>query len=183
MSIRPAQPESDLPGIVAVINAVEEVAPVSSARVQQWFDHMPPGRTARRMVATDKDDQVIGYSEAVHEPWLPEGQFNVWVGVVPQWRGQGFGFALYEDMEAFLHGQGARQLKSEVRDDDPVSLRFAERNGFVPDRHLFASTLDLEHSMRSPMAILSLHWRPRGFAFSRWPMFRTAQGLAASCMS
>jgi GNAT superfamily N-acetyltransferase len=142
MSIRPVQPESDFPHIVALINVVEP-EPVTLAQFQQWHAHMPLGRICRRMVATDERDEAIGYSAAVHESWSPARHFYVWVTVDPQRRGQGVGSALYADAQAFLESQGAISLTSEVRDDCPASLRFAERRGFSVEGHQFESTLDL----------------------------------------
>lgn len=142
MQIRLAHPESDIPGIAKLVNTFER-QPLTVATVQKWFEHMPPGRITRRMVVANEPDEVIGYSVTVHEPWWPAHHFYVWVVIDPAWREQGWGLALYRDAQAFLQEQGAVQLKSEVRDDDPASLRFAQRNGFHIDRHHFASRLDL----------------------------------------
>ncbi len=149
MCIRLAQPESDIPGIARLVNTFER-QPLTVAAVKKWFEHMPAGRITHRMVAVNEHDEVIGYSVSVHEPWWPDEHFYVWVVVDPQWRKQGLGLALYEDAQAFLEEQGAVQLKSEVQDDDPVSVRFAERNGFRLDRHLFASKLDLRTFDQTP---------------------------------
>jgi GNAT superfamily N-acetyltransferase len=142
MPIRPAQPGPDFLRIVALINAVEPES-VTLAQFRQWHAHMPPGRICRRMVATNERGEAIGYSVAVHEAWSPARHFYVWVTVDPQSRGQGVGSALYADAQAFLHSQGAASLTSEVRDDCPASLRFAQRRGFTVERHQFESTLDL----------------------------------------
>jgi GNAT superfamily N-acetyltransferase len=142
MPIRPAQPEPDFLRIVALINAIEP-EPVTLAQFRQWHAHMPPGRICRRMVATNERDEAIGYSVAAHEAWSPAQHFYVWATVDPQARGQGVGSALYADAQAFLHSQGAASLTSEVRDDCPASLRFAQRRGFMVERHQFESTLDL----------------------------------------
>ncbi len=163
MRIRAAR-ESDCSSVAAVVNTFE-TEPVTVAAVKQWFDHMPPGRIAHRMVATNERDEVIGYSVAVHETWWPEHHFYVWVGVDPQWRGQGMGLSLYEDVQAFLQMHGAVQLKSEVRDDDPSSLRFAERNAFTIDRHQFASTLDLKTFDGTPYCDLISTLQTAGIRF------------------
>jgi hypothetical protein len=60
MHMRPAQPESDFPRIVALINAVEP-EPITLTQFQQWYQHMPAGRICRRMVATNAQDEAIGY--------------------------------------------------------------------------------------------------------------------------
>ncbi len=151
MQIRLAHPESDIPGIAKLVNTFER-QPLTVATVQKWFDHMPPGRITRRMVVANEPDAVIGYSVAVHEPWWPDRHFYVWVVIDPAWRGQSWGRALYQDAQAFLQEQGAVQLKSEVRDDDPASLRFAQQKGFRIDRHHFASRLDLLAFDETPYA-------------------------------
>lgn len=142
MNIRLARPDTDLPAITALINAYE-TEPVSPEAIRRMFDHMPPGRITQRKVAVDKDDQVIGYGYCVHENWLPDGQFDVGMIVTQDRRGQGIGRALFADAQEFLGQQNAKKLTSEVRDDDPESLRFAEKRGFHIDRHQFSSELDL----------------------------------------
>ncbi|HMN59344.1 MAG TPA: GNAT family N-acetyltransferase [Anaerolinea sp.] len=142
MNIRLAQPETDIPAIAALINAYE-TEPVSPERIRQMIDHMPPGRITQRKVAVDKDDHVIGYGYCVHENWLPPGQFDVGMIVARERRGNGIGQALFTDAQEYLRQQNAKNLTSEVRDDDPESLRFAEKRGFSIDRHLFSSEMDL----------------------------------------
>jgi ribosomal protein S18 acetylase RimI-like enzyme len=153
MHVRPARPESDIQGIAAIVNTFER-EPLALDTVQGWFEHMPPGRIARRMVATDDHDSVIGYSVILHESWWPDHHFYLWLAVDPQWRQRGLGLALYQDAQALLEAQGAALLRSEVQDDDAVSLRFAERHGFAVERHLFASRLDLTAFDEAPYGSL-----------------------------
>lgn len=164
MRIRLAQPDSDIPGIAGLVNTFEWQL-LTVAAVKKWFEHMPPGRITHRMVAVNEHDKVIGYSVTVHEPWWPDHHFYVWVVVDPQWRKQGLGLALYEDAHAFLQEQGAVMLKSEVQDDDSVSLRFAERNGFSLNRHLFASKLDLRAFDQTPYDSLIVSQKAAGIRF------------------
>ncbi|MFN8443531.1 MAG: GNAT family N-acetyltransferase [Caldilineaceae bacterium] len=142
MNIRPARPETDIPGIAAVVNAFES-PPVTLEIVQEWFTQTAPGRITQRLVAVDTQYEVIGYSVVFHAPWSPDFHFYVWVGVDPAWRGQGIGTALYAEAQTFLRGERATQLTSEILDNDPVALAFAQRRGFTIDRHHFASVLDI----------------------------------------
>jgi len=164
MSIRLARPESDYAGIAAVVNAFEPES-ITIPIVRQWFEHMPPGRIARRTVATVREEQVIGYGVAVHETWWPAGHFYAWVGLDAAWRQRGLGLALWQDLQAFLQEQAAVHVTSEVRDDDPVSRRFAEQNGFTIDRHLFASTLDLQAFDEAPYAGVVATLKAAGIQF------------------
>jgi GNAT superfamily N-acetyltransferase len=65
-------------------------------------------------------------------------------------RGQGLGSALIADTIAYARARGAAGLKSEVRENDPAALRFAQRLGFNLDRHIFESVLDLERFDAAP---------------------------------
>ena len=142
VNIRPIQSEADFPGILGVINAFEAV-PITVDRVREWVQTTTPQRICRRMVAVNPQDEVIGYSVAIHEAYYPDGQFYVWVGLDRSWQGQGGGALLYADAASFLRAHHATNLRSEVRDDSPLSFQFAERRGFRIEHHLFESTLDL----------------------------------------
>lgn len=147
--LRPARPSSDEAGIASVVNAFEQNS-VSEVTVREWLTHSVPGRISYRQVAVTHDDVVVGYAVSVHETWDPEGQFYAWVGVAPAWRGRGIGKALYTDVMQFLEHHDAGTITSEVRDDCSVSQSFAGRRGFEKDRHLFQSSLDLDHFDESP---------------------------------
>ncbi|MXY49064.1 MAG: GNAT family N-acetyltransferase [Gemmatimonadetes bacterium] len=149
--LRPALPSTDEPGIASVVNTFEQ-NPVSVETVHEWLIHDAPGRISFRRVAVNGEDAVVGYAVSVHETWDPEGQFYAWAGVAPAWRGRGIGAALYSDMLEFLKHHNASTVTSEVRDDCAVSQAFARRRGFENDRHLFQSSLDLEHFDESPYA-------------------------------
>jgi ribosomal protein S18 acetylase RimI-like enzyme len=154
MIIRPASPATDFPGIAAVVNAFE-AEPVTVATVARWFTDTAPGRLDHRRVAVNAQGEVIGYSVCVHESWSPPGRFYGWVGVLPGWRRQGVGTALYADAQAYLQAQGATQLVSEVLDSAPEALAFAQARGFGVDRHLFQSTLDLTTFDPAPYAAVT----------------------------
>lgn len=149
MIVRPAQIETDIPGIVAVVNAYEPL-PVTAENVEKWFRYNPPGRVALRLVSVDAGGAVTGYGFAVHEPAEPEGRFTAWVGVEPSCCRRGAGAALWNALLEFLAGQGAGRVVSDVRDNDPVGLGFAERRGFSVERQGFSSVLDLDAFDETP---------------------------------
>lgn len=55
-------------------------------------------------------------------------------------------------MAVWARLQGARRLEASVRDDDPDSLRWAIRRGYVNDGHVFRSRLDLTLKEGAPHA-------------------------------
>lgn len=142
-TLRPATLGEDVAAVARLISTFES-EPVSVEQVREWFEYLPEGRVSRRVVAEDDESgAVIGYSSVVREPWFPPDEYYVWLVVAEPFRGEGVGSALYADMEAFLREQSAKSLISEVRDNDPASLAFAEKRGYAINRHLFESVLDL----------------------------------------
>lgn len=142
MPIRPLQPDSDFPKVLELINSFEP-EPLSLAAALRWYERKLPGRIIHAIVATNAQNQVVGYCEAFHETWFPAGQFQIWVIVDSKARRLGIGSALYDEGQAFITGQGAAGLTSEVRDNCPEGLHFAQRRGFKIERSQFESTLDL----------------------------------------
>jgi GNAT superfamily N-acetyltransferase len=66
-------------------------------------------------------------------------------------RGQGLGTRLYANVARFARERGATVFRAEARDALPEGLRFAERKGFVVERHIFESTLDLAAFDETPL--------------------------------
>ncbi len=141
-SIRAARIETDLPSIVNITNPYED-QPITADQLREWFQYNPPGRIQRRIVPVDENDAVIGYAGYVHEAGTPDHHFRVWVIVAPEHRGQGIGSALWDAMLKDLRELGATRFGSDVHDNDPQSLAFAERRGFAIDRHFFNYELNL----------------------------------------
>ncbi len=52
------------------------------------------------------------------------------IGVLPEHRRRGIGAELYSAASAWARERDARELESQVREDDPESLAWAERRGF-----------------------------------------------------
>ncbi len=144
LQIRTANIDSlpELEGIAAIVNQFDQ-EPSSPEDIRRIFTHLPPGRITCRLVAADDQNRIKGYACAVHEAFSPAGYFYAWVGVDAASRRQGVGHTLQAELGSFLSIHKATRLVSEVKDDDPPSLHFAEKLGFFPERHLFHSVLDL----------------------------------------
>lgn len=142
MNIRSARVETDLPGIMRIVNPYES-RPVTIEKARSWFAYNTPGRVQLRLVAVDEEDAVIGYSVMIHDASTPARHFYAWLSVDAACRCQGIGSALWEASMEFLLAQGATRLGSEVLDHDAAGLDFAEKRGFTIDRHNYPSTLDL----------------------------------------
>jgi GNAT superfamily N-acetyltransferase len=162
--LRGVVPEKDFPAVVTLINSFERI-PTTLAQVEKSHAFMPEGRICRRTAAVDARDAMIGYCVAAHETWFSEGEYYVWAVVDPQQRSQHIGTCLIEDALVFLKEQGAQSLRSEVRDDDELGLRFAEKYGFSIRRHMYESTLDLTAFDETPYAGLVPALEAEGYRF------------------
>jgi GNAT superfamily N-acetyltransferase len=149
MHLRPLERATDVPAVVALLNTYQS-EPATVDQFMGWLERTSPGRDIRRMVAAEADDRVIGYSYADHDDWEPAGRYEVWAVIDPACRGQKAGTMLLEDAIAYARSRGAARLTTQVREIDPDSLRFAQSFGFVFDRHLFESTLDLINFDETP---------------------------------
>ena len=142
MKIRPASIATDLPDIVRIISPYEyHPTTVDSLRAQ--FLHNPPERMIRRLVAVYKNETVTGYCYISHPVGAPDHHFYVWLGVLPAYRCQGVGAALWNAALEILQQQGATRLASECEDCEPDGLAFAQQRGFSIERHHYPSILDL----------------------------------------
>jgi GNAT superfamily N-acetyltransferase len=142
MQIRALQPEADFPQVLELLNSFEPL-PLNLTDVLRWYQRQQPGRFIHTLVASDADDRVVGYCEVFHEAWFPAGEFQVFVIVNPNRRKQGSGSTLYAEAFACCASQGANILKSEVQENRPDALQFAQKRSFAIDRFQFEATLDL----------------------------------------
>lgn len=164
MQIRPINPERDFPAVVKLHNCYEK-EPITVEQFSQYFHLDVPGRTNRRRVAVDEQGKVCGYSLCIHETWHADGFYYVWLCVAGKWQKQGVGELLYQDVEAFGAANGASLLTSEIREDFPSALRFAEQHGFHIERHLYESTLDLEQFDPAPFQAVLHQVEAQGVRF------------------
>ena len=79
------------------------------------------------------DGEAAGSGLALIGPNRPELVFAV-VTVLPGHRRRGAGTGLYEAISVWTRERGLDEIEVPVLDDDPESLAFAERRGFVEDR-------------------------------------------------
>jgi GNAT superfamily N-acetyltransferase len=80
------------------------------------------------------DGQVAGSAVAAIQPYRPE-IVTVFLTVLHESRGRGAGTALYRSISDWARERSLDTLEAMVSDDDTDSLAFAERRGFVEDRH------------------------------------------------
>lgn len=90
------------------------------------------------------------------------GRVFTLVTVLPEQRRRGAGSALYDAISTWAAEQGLSELEAPVRDNDPESLAFAERRGFVEERRELGVVLHLDEIDPPPVE------PPAGVAIVTW---------------
>jgi GNAT superfamily N-acetyltransferase len=142
ITVRQAEPDADFPRIAELLS-IYGPEPITVEQLWEWERRMSADRIRQRLVAVESDGAIAGYGYLDHETWMRPGRFELWALVDPTQRRVGVGAALYDHAQQLAVAHGATSFGSEVRDDDPASLQFAERRGFRIEGHTFESTLDL----------------------------------------
>lgn len=141
--IRTAVPDKDYPQLAALLSQIWS-DPVNPDGLREW-DTTEDGRIMnRRMVLVDGNENVVGYSSVFRGNWMENGRYDIWVCVESSYRLQGLGAKLYDEALHFAKVQGAAVLDTDYREGWEDSQRFAEKRGFVLDRYMFESTIDLQ---------------------------------------
>jgi GNAT superfamily N-acetyltransferase len=110
------------------------------------------------------DGEALGSGLAVVFPGFPERVY-VLVTVPPQHRRRGAGTALYRALSDWARERGVETLEARVSDDDPESLAFAQKRGFVEDRREKGVALDLASieppAVEPPAGVEIVGWADR----------------------
>lgn len=88
------------------------------------------------------DDVAVGSAVGAISAQRPDRVFTL-VTVLSEHRRRGAGSALYQAISAWAASQGLSELEVPVLDNDPESLAFAERRGFVEERRELGVVLHL----------------------------------------
>jgi GNAT superfamily N-acetyltransferase len=143
LTIREAHPETDYERIAALISNPNS-EPMNAEKLRNWDKSNPTGQIRHRLVGVNDDGKIVAYGVAMrHAKDVNTQRFYAWVIVDDAHRQQGIGGQIYDAAKAVATEHGARELISETPENDPASLRFAEKRGYQMHKHTFASRLDL----------------------------------------
>ncbi len=140
-TIEQANPEQHYDALARFLNHFEP-DPIAAADIREW-DRRSEGHIVRRSIVRDDGGDVIGYGVVHHGPWNQPHEFYLWIGVAAAKRRQGMGQALYDYALTTIRSLDGTTLGSEVGEDQAAGLHFAQRQGFVQQKHTFQSKLDL----------------------------------------
>ncbi|UVI30248.1 GNAT family N-acetyltransferase [Paenibacillus spongiae] len=153
-TIRKLRHPDDYAAVAPLLNLIWS-EPTTAERLQEDEDKIPPGQLhynedgklmgwdRPKWVAEDGNGQVVAYAIAWRAPWTEAGSLSHTLVVHPEVRGSGIGGALYAALLEWAMEVKASRLIDYMRESDDGSLAFAERRGYVKERHAFESVLDL----------------------------------------
>ena len=142
VAVREVNPESDFVQLVPILSEAW-AEPISVEQLQEWDADRPEGQVRRRSVLVTETGEVIGYSDVHHEPWMGDGRFDLYVTIAKTYRQRGYGQQFYENAVQWAEAHQATRLDSGVLEQCTEGLAFAQKRGFVVDRHMFKAKIDL----------------------------------------
>jgi GNAT superfamily N-acetyltransferase len=119
----------------------------------------------RRAVAVDSAGTVVGTSDVRHAPWMPAGQFDLFLVVAPAYRRHGIGMQLYKEAAANAQASGATALVVTLSDHAPEAQSFAEQQGFTLKQHWVYWELALDTFQEAPFLHVLTQAQARGIRF------------------
>ena len=140
VTLRPARPEGDFGQIAALFSLEEDSPTTESALMADYEAHRQ--RIFRLMVAENDDGALLGFNWATRSK-ADAGEANFYVIVHPEYRQQGVGSQLYEDVERAALAAEIQKLMISIRDTCPQCREFAEKRGFHELRHSIGMSLQL----------------------------------------
>jgi len=165
LTLRPYQGEQDIPAIVDLINACEDVdrldetTSVTELRIELNEPSLVPSRDVR--LWEDSNGRLFGFAQMwVSEPGVNQDGF-LWFRVLPSARNQGIETEMITWGETLMRQLGEERkipamLRSGANDTSRDRIALLESKGFKPERYFFR----MERSLTAPIPQPNL---PNGF--------------------
>lgn len=148
-SIREFNPK-DYEPIAKIHNVIFPDHPVTDSEMIKNEVELGHHCRIERWIARIGSD-VVAYGGLSQRPEsYKEGEFTLIGGVLPEYRNNGIGSALYEIVRERLHKLGALVLRSSSRSDREDSIRFLSQRGFVEYRREKDWELDVKAFDQNP---------------------------------
>jgi GNAT superfamily N-acetyltransferase len=167
MLIRPFRPE-DLTDLIAVQNAAVPLRPLGASELEHDLHKLEP-HLRRTILVAELNGRVVGASDHHRSAGSYDPQrFHLELYVHPESRGQGIGAALFDATLEAVRAQGAISVRTQVSEDEPAAVRFAQARGFNETKRDFESSLGLSGFDAAPYATLLDELEARGVQLESW---------------
>lgn len=153
-TIRKLRHPDDYAAVAPLLNLIWS-EPTTAENLQADEEKIPPGELhyneegklvgwdRPKWVVEDENGRVVAYAIAWRAPWTEAGALIHTLVVHPDVRGNGIGKALYATLLEWSLEVKATRLINDMRESDKRSITFAERRGYLRERHTFESVLEL----------------------------------------
>jgi len=160
--LRPVEPDRDLK-LLAQWFTILDGQENTEESLKEWYAET--FERSLQMVIEDPRKHLLGFYWAVRDLVDPS-RYNLYLYVEPGQRSQGLGSQLSEELLSAVHRANAKTLRVRIADNDPISLRFAERRGFHQRAHQISMELDLQRFDDSPFQPIIDRLKGEGFRFT-----------------
>ena len=142
LEIRPYNQE-DYPQLATVLANAKPYAAVS-AEILRYRDQARPAFCQFQRFVAVLDDDLVGFClYTQYADMFEPDAFWADVCVSPRHQKQGIGSALYSTLLQSLSSGRPVTLRTQIREDDPTSIKFAQRRGFLEFGRRWESSLDV----------------------------------------
>ena len=152
LKIRDADP-NDFDAIASILSDVWPSSPIDATELVRDHETMEPHLRARFGIA-EADGRPVGVGELSRDigTFHPQ-RWTVVISVLPEYRRQGVGAALFDRIQGELAGDAVLAIESKAHEDDPDGQAFATSRGFAETKRDFVSELDIA-SCEPPVVVL-----------------------------
>ena len=151
-TIREFVTPDDYQAAVDIQNAVQPMTPAVVADYAEG-DRTWDAKCLQRRWLAEMDGLPVGMAQLAQFLWCYHPQrYNLYVRVIPAYRGRGIGSALYDTLMAAVAELDPLELRAGTSEDMPEGVRFARQRGFVEKMRFSESHLDLATFDPAPYA-------------------------------
>ena len=144
MQIRAFNPEADYEKLAALHNAVWPDYPITVEELRARDDQREAKIRHHRLLA-EKEGQLVAQGRIGNSSWSYDPRkFNLGLDVLPEFRQQGIGQALLAALEERVADTQPLQFGADAREDQPHSVEFLIKRGFVECMRAWESRLKVD---------------------------------------
>ena len=160
--LRPGDPEHDFWQLAAWFSDLED-EPTSESGLREYYEKRR--EQIIQVVAENEQGELLGFYWAQRSS-LEAGRISITLFVAPEYRRQGVGSRLNEDLVRVVKEARVKNLRYNVRDTCLEGLTFAARRGFNEHRHQIAMMLNLDTFDDRPYDGIIAKLEREGFQFT-----------------
>ncbi len=141
-TIRQADSNQDYQALSALLSTFRP-EPFTPAELRETDQERQTNGFIERHIAENTSGELIGYGGIEYDHSWKSNSVYVWVLVPEGHRQQTIGSQLAQLVMQRAQELGAQELFTDLKDDNPITLKFAQKHGFEIRNHIFESKLNI----------------------------------------